>query len=61
MLQRIPLLSKGGVYATKERTGWFVQSIQWMLNQPPRLRPLRWLRILFINAAATPPFPRRGI
>ena len=31
------------------------------LNQPPRLRPLRRLRVIFLMGAATPPYPRRGV
>src|SRR5438552_12415928 len=31
------------------------------LNQPPRLRPLRRLRGIFLMGAATPPCPRRGL
>src|SRR5437764_14838061 len=31
------------------------------LNQPPRPRPLRRLRDIFLMGAATPPWPRRGI
>src|SRR5215467_8032471 len=46
----------------KARTGWFVQQpIIGGLNQPPRLRPLRRLRDIFLMGAATPPWPRRGI
>src|SRR5437016_14245382 len=44
------------------RTGWFVQlPIIGGLNEPPRLRPLRWLRRFFLMGAATPPLPRRGV
>src|SRR3989442_5102241 len=44
------------------RPGWFVQlPIIGGLNQPPRLRPLRWLRPIFLKGAATPPCPRRGL
>ncbi len=42
--------------------GWFVQlPIIGGLNQPPRLRPLRRLRGIFLMGAATPPCPGRGL
>src|SRR6266566_5317352 len=42
--------------------GWFVQlPIIGGLNQPPRLRPVRRLRGIFLMGAATPPCPRRGL
>jgi hypothetical protein len=46
----------------KERTGWLVQQpIIGGLNEPPRLRPLMWLRDILLLGAATPPLPRRGV
>jgi len=45
-----------------ERPGWFVQlPIIGGFNEPPRLRPLRRLRSIFLLCAATPPLPRRGV
>src|SRR5262249_7172685 len=45
-----------------ERTGWFVQlPIIGGFNEPPRLRPLRRLRAIFLVGASTPPLPRRGL
>src|SRR5437867_9103194 len=42
--------------------GWFVPlPIIGGLNQPPRLRPLRRLRGIFLMGAAAPPLPRRGV
>src|SRR6266699_6049400 len=67
---RLPSLAKEGwtrhqeisPFLLKARTGWFVRTPkQFLLNEPPRLRPLRWLREIFLMGAATPPFPRRGI
>ena len=44
------------------RPGWFVQlPIIGGWNKPPRLRPLRRLRVFFLMGAATPPCPRRGL
>jgi len=44
-----------------ERPGWFVQlPIIGGFNEPPRLRPLRKLRVIFLVGASTPPLPRRG-
>src|SRR6266487_3602002 len=44
------------------KNGWFVQlPTIGGLNQPPRLRPLRRLRGIFLVGAATPPCPRRGL
>src|SRR5206468_6861640 len=46
----------------RNKEEWFVQSpIIGGLNQPPRLRPLRMLRGIFLMGAATPPCPRRGV
>src|SRR5437879_11358383 len=54
--------SKNGPLPLKARPGWFGQQlIIGGLNQPPRLRPLRKLRGIFLMGAATPPWPRRGI
>src|SRR5205809_2259628 len=51
-----------GPIPLKARPGWFVQlPIIGGLNQPPRLRPLRRLRGIFLMGAATPPCARRGI
>src|SRR6266699_1617934 len=51
--QKAPLLA---------RPGWFVQlPIIGGWNKPPRLRPLRRLRVFFLMGAATPPSPRRGV
>src|SRR5438876_5433447 len=48
-----------GPIPLKARPGWFVQlPIIGGLNQPPRLRPLRRLRGIFLMGAATPPLPR---
>src|SRR5438034_1988851 len=45
--------------AKHQEPGWFVQlPIIGGLNQPPRLRPLRRLRGIFLMGAATPPCPR---
>src|SRR6058998_3797202 len=64
---RLPSLAKEGwtrhqeisPFLLKARTGWFVQTPkQFLLNEPPRLRPLRWLRDIFLIGAATPPLPR---
>src|SRR6266699_943129 len=67
---RLPSLAKEGwtrhqeisPFLLKARTGWFVQTPkQFLLNEPPRLRPLSWLRDIFLIGAATPPLPRRGL
>ena len=51
-----------GPVPLEARPGWFVQlPIIGGLNQPPRLRPLRRLRGIFLVGAATPPCPRRGL
>src|SRR5437867_7200213 len=51
-----------GPVPLEARPGWFVQlPITGGLNQPPRLRPLRRLRGIFLMGAATPPCPRRGL
>src|SRR5438093_4159341 len=51
-----------GPIPLKARPGWFVQlPIIGGLNQPPRLRPLRRLRDIFLMGAATPPCARRGL
>src|SRR5437899_8231985 len=51
-----------GPVPLEARPGWFVQlPIIGGLNQPPRLRPLRRLRGIFLMGAATPPCPRRGL
>src|SRR5436309_1643293 len=51
-----------GPIPLKAPPGWFVQlPIIGGLNQPPRLRPLRRLRGIFLMGAATPPCARRGI
>src|SRR5206468_7136921 len=51
-----------GPIPLKARPGWFVQlPIIGGLNQPPRLRPLRRLRGIFLMGAATPPCARRGL
>src|SRR5437879_10160582 len=48
--------------AKHQERGWFVQLPKiGGLNQPPRLRPLRRLRGIFLVGAATPPCPRRGL
>src|SRR6266446_893442 len=48
--------------AKHQEPGWFVQlPIIGGLNQPPRLRPLRRLRGIFLMGAATPPCQRRGV
>src|SRR5438876_11557118 len=48
-----------GPVPLEARPGWFVQlPIIGGLNQPPRLRPLRRLRGIFLMGAATPPLPR---
>src|SRR5437016_2404714 len=57
---RIPRLFKEGWTRHKEnaakplmeRTGWLSNP----RTQPPRLRPLRWLRDIFLVSAATPPW-----
>src|SRR5262249_31106990 len=42
--------------------GWFVQlPIIGGLNEPPRPLHQRWLRDIFLDVAATPPLPRRGL
>src|SRR2546425_11479513 len=47
-----------GPVPLEARPGWFVQlPIIGGLNQPPRLRPLRKLRGIFLMGAATPPCP----
>src|SRR6266699_1101814 len=44
------------------RPGWFVQlPIIGGWDKPPRLRPLRRLRVCFLMGAAAPPSPRRGV
>jgi hypothetical protein len=44
------------------QTGWFVQATNYrMLNQPPRPLLTRLLRDIFLDVAATPPLPRRGL
>src|SRR6266516_7588263 len=51
-----------GPVPLEARPGWFVPlPIIGGLNQPPRLRPRRRLRGIFLMGAATPPFPRRGL
>src|SRR5438876_7093610 len=51
-----------GPIPLKARPGWLVQQpIIGGLNQPPRLRPLRRLRQIFLMGADTPPWPRRGV
>src|SRR5207248_10566787 len=51
-----------GPIPLKARPGWFVQlPIIGGLNQPPRLRPLRRIRGIFLMGAATPPCARRGL
>src|SRR5439155_17763513 len=51
-----------GPFPLEARPGWFVQlPIIGGLNQPPRLRPLRRLRGIFLMGAAIPPCPRRGL
>src|SRR5205814_506884 len=51
-----------GPIPLKARPGWFVQlPIIGGLNQPPRLRPLRRLRGIFLMGAASPPCARRGL
>src|SRR5213596_2884546 len=51
-----------GPLPLKARPGWFVQQpIIGGLNQPPRLRPLRRLRGIFLMGAATPPCPRNRL
>src|SRR5438128_8221015 len=53
---------KNGPLPLKARPGWFVQQpIIGGLNQPPRLRPLRRLRGIFLMGAASPPWLRRGV
>jgi len=49
----VPLTGADGVVRSNSK--------QFLLNEPPRLRPLRWLRDILLMGAATPPFPRRGI
>src|SRR5436189_5174840 len=57
-LTEVPL----GEEELNRRPGWFVQlPIIGGLNQPPRLRPLRRLRGIFLMGAATPPCARRGL
>jgi hypothetical protein len=43
------------------QTGWCWSKINCGLNEPPRPLHQRWLRDIFIDVAATPPFPRRGL
>src|SRR5215471_3019250 len=43
------------------RGGLFHYRLIGGLDEPPRLRPLRRLRIFLLMGAATPPWPRRGI
>src|SRR6266581_7054115 len=51
-----------GPVPLEARPGWFVPlPIIGGLNQPPRLRPLRRLRGIFLMGVATPPCPRRGL
>ena len=64
----VPLLARPGMSGAnvsprgRNKEEWFVQSpIIGGLNQPPRLRPLRMLRGIFLMGAATPPCPRRGV
>src|SRR5437870_5522249 len=67
---RTPLLSRGGVAAPSRKWSHSFEGaagvvgsttdILW-LNQPPRLRPLRRLRGIFVDGAATPPWLRRGV
>src|SRR5207245_380505 len=46
----------------RNKEEWLVQPpIIGGLTQPPRLRPLRRLRGIFLMGAATPPCPRRGL
>src|SRR5436190_6274391 len=46
----------------RNKEKWFVQlPIIGGWNEPPRLRPLRRLRVFFLMGAATPPLPRRGV
>src|SRR5947209_2618763 len=53
---------ENGPLPLKARPGWLVQQpIIGGLNQPPRLRPLRRLRRIFLMGADTPPWPRRGV
>src|SRR3989475_4002281 len=68
--EQTPLLGKGGVDAPSRDIPVPLigadgvvrsNSKQFLLNEPPRLRPLRWLRDILLMGAATPPFPRRGI
>src|SRR3989442_3272887 len=56
---RLPSLAKEGwtrhqeisPFLLKARTGWFVQTPkQFLLNEPPRLRRIRWLRSIFLMA-----------
>src|SRR2546428_9886361 len=70
MLNKVPSLAKegwprhqvNGPVPLEARPGWFVQlPIIGGLNQPPRLRPRRRLRGIFLMGAATPPCPRRGL
>src|SRR5216117_4170167 len=57
-----PCHQVNGPVPLEARPGWFVQlPIIGGLNQPPRLRPRRRLRGIFLIGAATPPYPRRGI
>src|SRR5438552_19119310 len=54
-----PCHQVNGPIPLKARPGWFVQlPIIGGLNQPPRLRPLRRLRGIFLMGAATPPCAR---
>src|SRR6266705_2491394 len=69
--RRTPLLGKGGVAApinkisrsflSRAQTGWFVQTSDYRkLNEPPRPRFSKE-RGHFLDRAATPPLPRRGV
>src|SRR6266567_3388686 len=66
---RLPSLAKEGwtrhqeisPFLLKARTGWFVQTPkQFLLNEPPRLRPLWWLRDIFLMAQPVPSFAKEG-
>src|SRR5437867_4009966 len=57
-------------HLTDFREALLIREVRWRenlfggfatLNQPPRPRPLRRLRDIFLMGAATPPWPRRGI
>src|SRR6266581_1169989 len=69
-LKRIPLLGKGGVDAPSRNIPVPLKGADGvvrsnsktiLLNEPPRLRPLRWLRDIFLKAQPPPPLPRRGV